>query len=463
MQLVPCALVLLSMNKLLKKDLQFIWHPYTQMKDCQKDPLVLIDKARGIKLYGADGKFYYDTISSWWCNVHGHNHPKIKKAIKKQLDCLEHVLFAGFTHKPAILLAEQLVAIAPGNLSKVFFSDNGSTSVEVALKMSFQYWKNTGRNKKNKFVSLDSGYHGDTVGTMSVSGVDLFNEIFSPLFFPSFKIPSPYCYRCPLKRERKTCNIDCLSALEKILREKSQEISAIILEPLVMCAGGMIVYPQEYLARAALLARKFEVHLILDEVATGFGRTGRMFASEYVENILPDFLCLSKGITAGYLPLGATLTTDEIYQAFYADYQEKKTFFHGHTFTANPLACAAALASLEVFAEENVLEKAGEILPIFHKTLEEFKDLPWVGDVRSLGFIGALELVKNKKTKQGFAFEERIGYKIFRRALKKNLLLRPLGNIIYFFLPLCVRRKELQDILGRAHSLLEILPEIRST
>lgn len=439
---------------LIKKDLKFIWHPYTQMKDCQKAPPILIEKARGIKLYDANGNFYYDTISSWWCNVHGHNHPKIKRAIKKQLNLLEHVLFAGFTHKPAILLAEKLISIVPGKLSKVFFSDNGSTAVEVALKMSFQYWKNMGVNKKIKFISLDDGYHGDTIGTMSVSGVDLFNKVFSPLFFSSFKAPSPNCYRCPMNKDRISCNIDCINPLEKILEERSKEIAAIILEPLVMAAGGMIIYPKEYLAKAAGLARKFNVHLILDEVATGFGRTGKMFACDHVENLLPDFLCLSKGITAGYLPLGATLTTDKIYQAFYADYKEKKTFFHGHTFTANPLACAAALASLEIFEEENVLEKVGKILPFFHKTMEEFKDLPIAGDVRYLGLIAALELVKDKKTKQRFSFEERIGFEIFQQGLKKNLLLRPLGNIVYFFLPLCIQKRELHDILSRTHSLI---------
>ncbi len=425
------------------------------MKDCRTTPPILIEKAKGIKLYDSKGNFYYDTISSWWCNVHGHNHPKIKRAVKKQLDLLEHVLFAGFTHKSAILLAEKLISIAPGKLSKVFFSDNGSTAVETALKMSFQYWQNMGVDKKIKFVSLDNGYHGDTIGAMNVSGPSLFNEKFSPLFFPSFKAPSPYCYRCPMDKDRMSCNIDCINPLEKILEERSKEIAAIILEPLVMAAGGMIVYPEKYLTKAASLARKFNVHLILDEVATGFGRTGKMFACEYVKDIMPDFLCLSKGITAGYLPLGATLTTDKIYQAFYADYKEKKTFFHGHTFTANPLACAAALASLEVFEEENVMERVRKILPLFHKTMEQFKDLPLVGDVRYIGLIAALELVKDKDTKQGFSFEKRIGFKIFQQALKRNLVLRPLGNIVYFFLPLCIQKKELQDILKRTHSLIK--------
>lgn len=440
----------------LKKDLKYIWHPYTQMKDCVNFPLLLIEKARGIKLYDQRGRFYYDTISSWWCNVHGHNHPLIKKAIKKQLDVLEHTLFAGITHKPAIQLAEELVLIAPKGLSKVFFSDNGSTSVEVALKMSFQYWQNIGKKKKTKFVSLDMGYHGDTVGTMSVSGVDLFNEMFSPLFFSSYKVPSPYCYRCPMKKERSSCKIDCLSLLEKLLQDKSGQIAGIIIEPLLLGAGGMIVYPKEYLIGVKRLAKKFGIHLITDEVATGFGRTGQMFACD-LAGVNPDFMCLSKGITAGYLTMGATLTTDEIYKAFYADYQKKKTFFHGHTYTANPLSCAAALASLDVFKQENTLEQVANIIPYFHNRMETFRDLKYVGDVRYIGLIGVVELVKNKSTKQGFSFNERIGLKVYRQGLKHNLILRPLGNVIYLFLPLCLKKRELDDILDRTYELMRFL------
>lgn len=443
------------MNKWTSKDKEFIWHPYTQMKDCGKLAPILIEKAKGAKLYDARGNFYYDTISSWWCNVHGHNHPKIKRAIKKQLDSLEHVLFAGFTHKPAIALAEKLVSIAPENLAKVFFSDNGSTAVEVAIKVSFQYWQNTGKSGKARFIALDRGYHGDTIGAMSVSGRSLFNEKFSPMLFPSFKIPSPYCYRCPMGKERQSCAIDCVKPLEKLLKEKSEEVAGIILEPLILCAGGMIVYPEEYLARAAQLAEKYGAHLILDEVATGFGRTGKMFACEYVEDIRPDFLCLSKGITAGYMPLGAILTTDEIYQTFYADYEKNRTFFHGHTFTANPLACSAGLASLEIFEEENTMERIKKIIPIFKDRLERFRGLSIVGDVRHIGLIGALELVKNKKTRENF--KERIGLQVYKMGLEKNLILRPLGNITYLFLPLSLRKNELEDIMDRAFSVIKRL------
>jgi len=445
------------MNNWLKKDLKYNWHPYTQMKDCRKTPPILIERARGIKLYDRDGKFYYDTISSWWCNVHGHNHPKIKKAIRNQLESLDHVMFAGFTHKPVILFAEKLIKIAPKNLTRAFFSDNGSTAVEVALKMSFQYWQNIGRKGKNRFVSLDYGYHGDTIGAMSVSGVDLFNERFTPLFFKSFRVPSPYCYRCPMGKERATCQIDCIKPLEKLLKRKSETISAIILEPMVLGAGGIIIYPKGYLEKAGKLAKRFAVHLILDEVATGFGRTGKMFAVEYAGNIAPDFLCLSKGLTGGYLPLAATLTTDRIYRAFYADYGKKKTFFHGHTYTANPISCSAALASLEIFEKEKTLKKAEKAIALFHQGMEKFRGLERVGDVRYLGLIGAIELVKDKRTKQSFSFKERIGLKVYKKGLERNLILRPLGNIIYLFLPLCIKRNELEDILGRTYSIIKSL------
>ncbi|MCP4652184.1 MAG: adenosylmethionine--8-amino-7-oxononanoate transaminase [Candidatus Omnitrophica bacterium] len=442
------------MNKWIKKDLQHIWHPYTQMKDCQKFAPILISKAKGVKLYDHKNKFYYDTISSWWCNVHGHGHPKIKEAIKKQLNSLEHVLFAGFTHKPAIALADKIISLTPKNLTKVFFSDNGSTAVEVALKMSFQYWRNNGKKKKTKFVSLDRGYHGDTVGAMSVSGVDLFNKGFSALFFPSYKVPSPYCYRCPIGQKKENCNTECINSLEKLLKEKGHEICAIILEPLVMAAGGMIIYPKTYLKKAAALAKKYDVHLILDEVATGFGRTGKMFAAEHV-GVKPDFMCLSKGITSGYLPLGLTLTTEKIYRAFYADYTKKKTFYHGHTYTANPLACSAAVASLEIFKEEKTLSRIGKIIPLLHKELMKMHALPFVGDVRTIGMVGAIELVKDKKKKTPFSFQERIGMQIYRQGLKRNILLRPLGNIVYLFLPLAIKENELVSILSRCHKVIE--------
>ncbi len=440
-----------------KTDLEYIWHPYTQAKEARNLPPVLIEKARGIKLYGTRGNFYYDTISSWWCNVHGHNHPRIKEAIRKQVDTLEHVLFAGFTHKPAIQLAEQLIVLTKNKFNRVFFSDNGSTCVEVALKMSFQYWHNTGKREKTKFVSLDYGYHGDTIGAMSVSGLDLFNAVFSPLFYPSYKVPSPYCYRCPMEKKRPACAIDCIKPLERLLEHKHEEICAMIIEPLVMGAAGMIIYPKEYLAKAAALAKKYKVHLILDEVAVGFGRTGKMFAYEHLPQIEADFLCLSKGITSGYLPLSVTLASEKIFRGFYGDYEKRKTFFHGHTYTANPVACSAALASLKIFKEEKTLQKAEKLIPFFHQALEKFRDLPLVGDLRYIGFIGAVELVKDKKTKESFGLKRRMGLEVYKRGLKENLVLRPLGDIIYLFLPLCASKAEIEDILKKTYLVIKSL------
>ncbi|MBN1913867.1 MAG: adenosylmethionine--8-amino-7-oxononanoate transaminase [Candidatus Omnitrophica bacterium] len=442
------------MDKWIKKDLKYIWHPYTQMKDCRKYPPILVDKARGVKLYDHKGNFYYDTISSWWCNVHGHNHPKIKNAVKKQLDSLEHVLFAGFTHKGAVLLAQKIVSLAPDNLSKVFYSDNGSTSVEVALKMSFQYWQNIGRKNKTAFLSLDHAYHGDTIGAMSVGGVDLFNKVFSPLFFPAFKAPSPYCYRCPAGKLRSVCDIECIRPLEAILKRNHSKIAAVILEPLVLAAGGMIIYPPQYLEKASRLTKKYGVHLILDEVATGFGRTGKMFAYQHAA-VEADFICLSKGITSGYLPLAMTLTTDEVYRAFYADYEKKKTFFHGHTYTANPLACAAGLASLKVFEEEDTLDKMKGAVEFLGQGLDEFRCLPYVGDTRHLGLIGAIELVKNKKSKEEFGLKERVGLKVYQAGLRRNIILRPLGSVVYLYLPLSIKKSEIKIILEKTAEVLK--------
>jgi adenosylmethionine-8-amino-7-oxononanoate aminotransferase len=436
------------MDSWIKKDLQYLWHPYTQMKDCETFPPILIERAKGIKLYDNKGNFYYDTISSWWCNVHGHNHPKIKAAIRKQLNSLDHVLFAGFTHKPAIRLAEKLVSITPEKLTKVFFSDNGSTAVETALKMSFQYWRNSGKKRKTKFLSLDLAYHGDTIGAMSVAGTTIFNEVFSPLLFESYKVPSPYCYRCPMGKQKNRCNIDCIKPLEKTLKEHRAEIAALILEPLLLGAAGMIVYPIEYLKKAALLAQKYDVHLIADEVATGFGRTGKMFACEHGA-VQPDFMCLSKGITSGTLPFAATLTTQDIYNAFYDDYAKHKTFYHGHTYSANPIGCCAALASLEIFEEEKTLEKTEKLVPQLQEGMERLASLRYVGDVRYIGMTGAVELVRDKETQKGFDTAERIGQQVFREGLKENLILRPLGNVIYLCLPLSTTKEELCDILEK--------------
>lgn len=442
------------MTDWIQRDLKHIWHPYTQMKDTRKYPPILIDKAEGVKLYDAGGNFYYDVISSWWCNVHGHNHPAIKRAITEQLNSLDHTLLSGFTNRTVIELSEKLIEITPDELTKIFYSDNGATSVEIALKMSFQYWQNKEEENRTKFVSLDLAYHGDTVGAMSVGGDTLFNRTFSPLLFDTFKTATPYCYRCPIGKTRDACSLECADNLEQILQAHPKEISAVILEPLFMGAGGMIVYPVEYLKKACRLCRKYDVHLILDEVATGFGKTGKMFALEHA-GICPDFLCLSKGLTSGVLPMGATLMTEKIFDAFYDDYPKFKTFYHGHTYTGNPISAAVALESLKLFKQENTLENVNELAPVLHEKMEEFEKFPIVGNVRYIGLIGICEVVANKKTKKPFAVDKRIPQQIYQAGLKRNLILRPLGNNIYIMPPLCITPHQLEDILDRTGEVLE--------
>lgn len=456
---------LMTMSDWFEKDLQYIWHPYTQMKDIATNelPLLCITAAKGSQLYASDGRHYYDTISSWWCNVHGHNHPTIQSAIQNQVMALDHVLLAGFTHPSAIALAEQLIGITPSHLTKVFYSDNGSTSIEVALKMSYQYWQHIGRPQKQKFLALDHGYHGDTIGTMSVSGESVFTRPFAPLLFDSLTVPSPYCYRCPFAKTQATCQLECADALAACVQKNQAELAAIIMEPMLLGAGGMIVYPKEYLERAGQIAQKYGVHLILDEVATGFGRTGKMFASEYAPTVLADFLCLSKGLTSGTLPLAATLTTEAVYHAFYDDYATRKTFYHGHTFTANPIACSAALGSLSIFESEKTLARIQPVIAIFQQQLATLHDIPIVGDVRTIGLIAAVELVKDKLLKTSFAFEERIGLSIYKEGLKRGLILRPMGNVIYLFLPLCITQAEILEIMASLRDILGILSNKMST
>ncbi|HEY3415446.1 MAG TPA: adenosylmethionine--8-amino-7-oxononanoate transaminase [Armatimonadota bacterium] len=442
------------MRDWLDTDLKYNWHPYTQMSTLRDDPPLLIERAKGLKLYDDHGEWYYDAISSWWCNVHGHGHPRLREAVHRQMAKLDHVLFGAVAHHPAIELAERLILLAPEGLTRVFYSDNGSTSVEVALKMSVQYWRNVGRPEKHAFVHLDHGYHGDTVGCMSVSGVDLFRDAFSPLLFPAYQVPTPYCYRCPEGCEPSRCGTACLGKLEALLREKADEIAGLILEPLLLGAGGMIVYPPSYLAGAARLATQYGVHLILDEVATGFGRTGTMFACEQAK-VCPDFLCLSKGLTGGTLPLAATLTTEEVYDAFLGMPGSGKTFYHGHTYTGNPIGCALALASLDLFQDDRLLERMADTAPLLQAGMQRFTNLLYVGEARGIGMVAALELVRDTTTKEPLPTGDPLPARICREALRHHLFLRPIGNVIYLFLPQCATAEEVTDILHRLQATLE--------
>ena len=450
-------------KRILEIDRRHIWHPFTQMKDYEdRDPPVIVS-AKGLKLKTIEGKELYDTISSWWTNVHGHLHPALNQAICEQLARLDHVNFSGFTHPYAAEVVERLLGFLPPELSRFFFSDNGSTAVEVALKMAFQFWQNQGAQKKTRFVCLENAYHGDTIGAVSVGGVDLFFKLYRPLTFEVFRAPSPYCYRCPenpradFTRDapHPGCSLRCLEGLEAILKEHAEEICALILEPRLQAAGGMIVYPAEYLQGAAELCRRYGVLLIFDEVATGFGRTGTMFAFEQA-GVVPDIICLAKGLTGGYLPLALTVAREEIYQAFYADYLEGKTFYHGHSFTANPICCAVAAASLKLFAEEKPLERSRQARERFHELiLELFSERPYVGDIRYLGYVGALELVADRKEKRPFPLEERVGFKIYMASLEEGLVLRPLGDVIYWFLPLVITEEDVEEILSRSARVIQ--------
>ena len=435
-------------TNLLELDRKLVWHPYTQMKDFEEMDPLFVERGDGVFLFDVHGKAYYDTISSWWCITHGHNHPYIMDAIKRQLHHLDQVHFAGTTHEPAIKTAQLLVNALPHGLDRVFFSDNGSTSVEVALKMAVQYWHLSGRPEKNTFLSLERGYHGDTIGTMGLGGVPQFKGPFDALTFDSIRLPAPYCYRCPVDKEKVTCQAECLAPLEEILQTHAHEIAAMVLEPLLMGAGGMLVYPVKYLKRLEALLKEEDIFLIFDEVATGFGRTGTMFAFEQT-GVVPDFLCLSKGLTGGTLPLGATVTSNEVFNAFYADYIEGRTFFHGHTFTANPITTTCALASLELFHRNSVLDHVKEVSNFLQREALHFEDLTFIGDVRGIGMVVAFEIVKDKDDKTPFPADYRAGWRVYLEGLTKGLILRPLGDVTYLFLPLSITKRQIEDCLWR--------------
>ncbi len=444
-------------KELLLKDRTYVWHPFTQMKEYEDRHHLLIERAQGLYLYDADGRQYYDTVSSWWCNLHGHGHPRIKAAIARQLDAFDHIMFSGLTHAPGIELAERLVQITPTGLNKVFYSDNGSTAVEVALKMSFQYWQQLGKPQKTKFVYLEGSYHGDTLGAVSVGGVALYHELFKPLLFHAHCVPAPDLRQVDRTASRSAHEIAeiALAHLRELFAKESDTIAAIIVEPMLMGAGGMIMTPAAYMQGLRELCTAFNVHLIADEVATGFGRTGKMFACEHA-SVSPDLMCLSKGLTAGVMPLAATLSTDEIYAAFYDDYAAQKTFFHGHSFTGNPVACAVALESLRLFEEEHVLEQAQDTIAALAAALGDsgLAKLPHVADVRQLGLVAAFDLYEDAERRLPFRPEQRIGAAAYAAGFEEGLILRPLGDTLYFWLPLCTTADDVRDIVTRTIRVL---------
>lgn len=428
---------------LVEKDLQYIWHPCSQMKDYEELKPIIIEHGRGIYLYDINGKEYIDIVSSWWCNLLGHCNPKINVAIKNQLDRLEHVIFANFSHEPAIKLCEQLDKILPKGLAKFNFSDNGSASVECALKMSLQYQYQTGNVQRNRFMCLSGGYHGETIGALSVGSLDLYAKIYEPMLMDTVRIQAPDCYRCPYGQNRKSCKCECFEYAEKAFAKYGEDTCAIIVEPLLQGSAGMRIYPPMYLQKLRELCNRYSVLLIADEIATGFGRTGKMFAFDHA-GVSPDIMCISKGLTGGYMPMAITITTNKIYDAFYADYSEGRAFMHSHTYSGNALGCSAALAVQEIMREDNILEKAEIRAKYLHDRLQEaLLEHPNVGEIRSIGLINAVEMVANKRTKQEFDSNARTGYQVYKQALAHGLILRPLGDVLYFNPPLIINKEEI--------------------
>jgi len=435
-----------SEKAIVDNDLNCLWHPFTQMKEwSQKAPLSII-KGEGNFLIDINGNQYLDGVSSLWANIHGHGRKEINRAIKKQLEQISHSTLLGLTHPNAANLAKRLARVAPGELNWVFYSESGSTAVEIALKMAFQYWQNSGKTEKTKFICLKEGYHGDTLGAVSVGGIDLFHKIYAPLLFEAFKAPCPYLQclenRIPLEEGAEFCAAE----VEKILQAHGHETAAFILEPLIQGAGGMLPFPPGYLKKVSELCRQYEVLLIADEVAVGFGRTGTLFACEQ-EQVEPDLLCLGKGLTGGYLPLAATLATDRVFKAFWGDYDELKLFFHGHTFTGNPLACSAAIASLELFKTDQTLEKLPPKIKTLKDGLKELSNLDFVGDIRQRGLMAGIEIVKNEKNKAPYHFKQRIGHNICMAVRNHGVILRNLGDVIILLPPLTVTQDQLAHMI----------------
>lgn len=441
-------------------DRSHLWHPFTPQAEWAKSDPLVIERAEGNSLIDAEGRRYLDGVGSLWCNVHGHRHPKLDAALRDQVEKVAHTTLLGLTHPTAVELARRLVERAPEGLTRVFYSDDGATAVEVALKLAFQYWRQKAdpEPKRTRFLTLGGAYHGDTIGDVSLGGVEQFHAMFGPLLFPTLHAPSPHCYRCPLGRDRSDCGMACLAEAERLLEAHSGEVAAVVVEPLVQGAAGMIVHPEGYLRGLRELTRRYGTLLIADEVAVGFGKTGTLFACEQ-EGVAPDFLCLAKGITGGYLPLAATLTTEEVHSAFVGTPEDDKTFFHGHTYGGNPLGAAVALASLEVFDEERTLEGLVPKIERLRERLDGFRALRHVGDVRQRGLIAGIELVADRETKESFPRTERVGARVCRRARDFGLLIRPLGDVLVIMPPLSITVEELDRMLNVMERCVRLVTE----
>ena len=433
-----------EIEELRRWDREIVWHAFTQM--AEYEPLI-IESTAGCTLIDVAGRRYLDGVSSLWCNVHGHRHPRLDAALRRQLEQVAHVTSLGMSNPTTIRLAKRLVDLAPEGLRHVFFAGDGSSAVEVALKMAFQYWRQRAdpRPAKTRYVAFVEAYHGDTLGSASVGGVARFHELFRPLLFDAIRLPLPDTYRLPSGVPRAAACGHYLQQLEAVLAARHEETAAVVIEPLVQCAAGMVTHPAGFLRGVRDLTQRYGVLLIADEVAVGFGRAGTMFACQQ-EDVSPDFLCLGKGLTGGYLAMSATLTTDEVWRAFLGSYAQSRTFFHGHTYGGNPLAAAVALASLDVFEEEQTLEKLPEKIARLQGYLQRIADHPQVGDVRQRGLLAAVELVRNRDTREPYPWAERRGQRVCDVALRKGVWLRPLGNVVVIMPPLAISLEELDQI-----------------
>lgn len=434
---------------IVQRDLAVLWHPCTQMKDHETLPPIPIRRGDGVWLEDFDGRRYLDAISSWWVNLFGHANPRINAALRDQLDTLEHVILAGFSHEPAIELAERLTALAPPGLTRCFYADSGSAAVEIALKMSYHYWRNRGQDRRTKFITLTNSYHGETLGALAVGNVPLYRETYAPLLMETITVAGPDCY----EREPGVSWADHsrrrFEMMEQALERHHDEVCAVIIEPLVQCAGNMRMYDPVYLELLRKACDQYQVHLIADEVATGFGRTGTMFACEQA-GISPDFLCLSKGLTGGYLPLSSVLTGDTVYEAFYDDYGKLKAFMHSHSYSGNPLGCRAALATLDIFDEDDVLTRNRELARVMAEACAPLADHPQVAEVRQRGMILAIEMVRDKASRAPYPWQERRGLHVYRHGLEHGVLLRPLGNVVYLMPPYIITPEQIRRVAAVA-------------
>ena len=434
-----------SNREMIERDLKAVWHPCTQMKDHETLPLIPFKRGEGVWLYDFDGNRYIDAVSSWWVNLFGHANPRINEAINQQTQQLEHAMLAGFTHEPVIDLSERLIEVTPKGLNRCFYADNGSSAIEVALKMSYHYFRNTGKPAKKNFINISNSYHGETLGALALSDVGLYRETYEPLLMEMLTAPAPDAFYREKGESWEDYALRQFEHMEKLMAENADNVCAVIVEPLVQCAGHMRMYDPIYLKKLREACDRYNIHLIADEIAVGFGRTGTLFACEQA-GISPDFMCLSKGLTAGYLPLSITMTTDDVFEAFYDDFETMKAFLHSHSYTGNPIGCAVARATLDIFRDDNVIETNREKARIMGESVEHLRDHPHVGDIRQHGMILAMELVKDKSTMEPFPWQERRGLRVYQHSITREALLRPLGNVTYFMPPYVISENEIRHL-----------------